>query len=203
MRFTTPDDVSPFDVGGINAYAYCGNDPVNNFDPSGKSPFWRPWLSSVTVKNPLKQIKQTTVPFKKTISTVAQPVAHAPQSQVTLQKKIPKSQLKAKQRPSETPFKTTADTRNLKIRAEEYDKYISENPGNHPAPPSKYKDNLDRRQGELEEARNRDAPNEEINARRVNYLRALRTFKAQAMKAIQLTNKEVRATLSTKQLTIK
>ncbi|MEB2621196.1 RHS repeat-associated core domain-containing protein [Pseudomonas sp. YuFO8] len=65
MRFTTPDDFSPFDEGGINAYAYCGNDPVNNFDPSGEAPIWRPWLSSVIVKNPLKQIRPTTATISK------------------------------------------------------------------------------------------------------------------------------------------
>lgn len=36
MRFQQPDDQSPFDQGGMNAYAYCGNDPVNWIDPSGR-----------------------------------------------------------------------------------------------------------------------------------------------------------------------
>jgi len=35
MRFTCPDNDSPFGVGGINPYAYCQNDPVNFADPSG------------------------------------------------------------------------------------------------------------------------------------------------------------------------
>ncbi len=35
MRFTCPDNLSPFEKGGINAYAYCNNDPVNHTDPSG------------------------------------------------------------------------------------------------------------------------------------------------------------------------
>lgn len=35
MRFHRPDDWSPFGLGGVNTYAYCGGDPVNLADPSG------------------------------------------------------------------------------------------------------------------------------------------------------------------------
>jgi len=35
MRFLSPDSLSPFDDGGINGYAYCAGDPINNLDPSG------------------------------------------------------------------------------------------------------------------------------------------------------------------------
>lgn len=35
MRFMTADQMSPFGRGGLNTYAYCGGDPINNVDPSG------------------------------------------------------------------------------------------------------------------------------------------------------------------------
>lgn len=39
MRFSSGDSVSPFEGGGINRYAYCGADPINNIDPSGHISF--------------------------------------------------------------------------------------------------------------------------------------------------------------------
>ncbi len=36
QRFHSPDDESPFGLGGANAYAYCYDEPVNNIDPSGR-----------------------------------------------------------------------------------------------------------------------------------------------------------------------
>ena len=38
MRFNSPDSWSPFGEGGINAYAYCDNDPMNKVDPTGHIP---------------------------------------------------------------------------------------------------------------------------------------------------------------------
>ncbi|MCJ2372603.1 RHS repeat-associated core domain-containing protein [Pseudomonas sp. RGM 3321] len=35
MRFNSPDSLSPFGKGGINAYGYCAGDPVNRSDPTG------------------------------------------------------------------------------------------------------------------------------------------------------------------------
>lgn len=42
MRFNSPDSWSPFGDGGINAYAYCDNDPLNKVDPTGHFPnIWK------------------------------------------------------------------------------------------------------------------------------------------------------------------
>ena len=35
MRFLSPDSMSPFGAGGLNAYSYCLGDPVNRVDPTG------------------------------------------------------------------------------------------------------------------------------------------------------------------------
>ena len=42
-RFISPDDTSyldPESVNGLNLYCYCGNDPVNRYDPTGYSWEW-------------------------------------------------------------------------------------------------------------------------------------------------------------------
>ncbi|MQQ36505.1 RHS repeat-associated core domain-containing protein [Pseudomonas sp. SZ57] len=39
MRFNSPDSLSPFDEGGLNAYGYCEGDPVGFRDPSGHAPY--------------------------------------------------------------------------------------------------------------------------------------------------------------------
>ncbi|EGI5923273.1 RHS repeat-associated core domain-containing protein [Salmonella enterica subsp. enterica serovar Colindale] len=47
-RFTCPDSESPFGVGGINSYAYCNADPVNQTDPSGHGPVT--WLLRMVIR---------------------------------------------------------------------------------------------------------------------------------------------------------
>ena len=36
MRFHSPDRLSPFGAGGVNPYMYCGADPINRRDPTGR-----------------------------------------------------------------------------------------------------------------------------------------------------------------------
>ena len=45
MRFDSPDSLSPFGKGGLNAYMYCVGDPVNFSDPTGHMG----WLKSLRV----------------------------------------------------------------------------------------------------------------------------------------------------------
>ncbi|MEG5264244.1 RHS repeat-associated core domain-containing protein [Pseudomonas sp. JDS28PS106] len=47
-RFNSPDSLSPFGEGGVNAYAYCAGDPVNRSDPSGHD-FFDTLISAVYV----------------------------------------------------------------------------------------------------------------------------------------------------------
>jgi RHS repeat-associated protein len=74
MRFNSSDSMSPFDLGGENAYAYCQGNPVTRCDPSGHGLFEfvfsmaRPYFSRVlsgTSRLPLGgavQTKQVAVP---------------------------------------------------------------------------------------------------------------------------------------------
>ena len=49
-RFISPDDVSyldPSSINGLNLYVYCGNDPINRYDPSGHSWEWSDFWQAV------------------------------------------------------------------------------------------------------------------------------------------------------------
>ncbi|BCX65597.1 RHS repeat-associated core domain-containing protein [Pseudomonas izuensis] len=61
MRFNSPDRLSPFGRGGLNAYAYCQGDPVNFSDPTGQ--FSRLVTSLFSVFN-ARIVFEPAIPFK-------------------------------------------------------------------------------------------------------------------------------------------
>ncbi|MCF1485863.1 RHS repeat-associated core domain-containing protein [Pseudomonas sp. AA27] len=50
LRFLSADEMSPFGKGGTNAYAYCGGDPINNVDPSGRGILPVKWAHAINSK---------------------------------------------------------------------------------------------------------------------------------------------------------
>ncbi|MGG7598981.1 RHS repeat-associated core domain-containing protein [Pseudomonas sp. WC1] len=50
LRFLSADEMSPFGKGGINAYAYCGGDPINNVDPTGRGSLPATWAHAINSK---------------------------------------------------------------------------------------------------------------------------------------------------------
>jgi RHS repeat-associated protein len=50
MRFNSPDSLSPFGTGGLNCYVYCGGDPINRSDPTGKSWYAWAWFTNAAVE---------------------------------------------------------------------------------------------------------------------------------------------------------
>ncbi|GAB1617711.1 RHS repeat-associated core domain-containing protein [Pseudomonas sp. NGC7] len=68
MRFISPDPYSPFGVGGLHTYAYCGGDPVNYMDIDGNMKF-----SVLTRGNgPLSQFDDPPAPPRQSVIVTAQ-----------------------------------------------------------------------------------------------------------------------------------
>jgi len=50
MRFNSPDSLSPFGKGGLNAYSYCLGDPINKYDPDGHRTLPLSWVINLRVQ---------------------------------------------------------------------------------------------------------------------------------------------------------
>ena len=73
MRFNSPDSWSPFGEGGLNAYAYCVGDPVNQTDATGHFSFFPKGY------NPFKGLRNMLRPKASSTSeaaSVAKPAIH-------------------------------------------------------------------------------------------------------------------------------
>lgn len=60
MRFNSPDSLSPFGQGGVNAYAYCKGDPVNQEDSTGHMPFFNKKPKAPNPTSPPNKFKPET-----------------------------------------------------------------------------------------------------------------------------------------------
>ncbi|MBP1088671.1 MULTISPECIES: RHS repeat-associated core domain-containing protein [Pseudomonas] len=62
MRFNSPDSLSPFGEGGVNAYGYCGGDPVNWVDWTGSTPaLLKGLLRALKVMKPSRRLSSGNV----------------------------------------------------------------------------------------------------------------------------------------------
>ncbi|WP_080343942.1 RHS repeat-associated core domain-containing protein [Pseudomonas syringae] len=91
MRFNSPDSLSPFDEGGLNAYGYCGGDPVGFVDETGHAPIGlllaayipkRPFLKINYGRRAIDSIskrkfKSITTPVSSSIEAPSLPDAYA------------------------------------------------------------------------------------------------------------------------------
>ena len=71
QRFTSPDSYSPFGAGGLNGYAYCAADPVNNVDPSGHIPIFKSLKRAFGFGKKTPRAKVTTDFFPEGIDDVS------------------------------------------------------------------------------------------------------------------------------------
>ncbi|WP_428480260.1 RHS repeat-associated core domain-containing protein [Pseudomonas violetae] len=87
MRFTRPDSWSPFGGGGLNAYVYCGGDPLNRVDPTGHKWGLKKWFNRVIGRKPkvkkpaaADSVVTTTSTQHKSSDNISSPGSAKPQS---------------------------------------------------------------------------------------------------------------------------
>ncbi len=78
-RFLQHDSHSPFEIGGLNGYAYCTGDPVNLEDPSGRAPGFAALLALLTGRlgSQIPRLAAKSVPYLLGTTSVATGIASA------------------------------------------------------------------------------------------------------------------------------
>ncbi|MCE5986087.1 RHS repeat-associated core domain-containing protein [Pseudomonas sp. 5FOS] len=76
MRFHSPDTLSPFGAGGLNAYAYCAGDPINASDPSGHSRLRR--SNSVPTLHAQPKLRRLSMPELQGVPAGLEKISHLP-----------------------------------------------------------------------------------------------------------------------------
>ncbi|MCH5515412.1 RHS repeat-associated core domain-containing protein [Pseudomonas syringae] len=85
MRFNNPDSLSPFDEGGLNAYGYCGGDPIGVVDPSGHALLKIP--SGIRAIDSVSWTKFKRI-AKPVVSTIGKPSSSSANASVTLHNSV-------------------------------------------------------------------------------------------------------------------
>jgi RHS repeat-associated protein len=143
MRFNSPDNLSPFDKGGLNAYSYCSGDPVNRIDPTGNFSFgwstldlhydwlsknlasrWRPKVvQNITHSNPSAVSSRL---LSESVSSAPAWTNGSPNTlRVASANAVDRKTLHAASAPENKVLYETYDTRELMKRKSEFSAYIN------------------------------------------------------------------------------
>ena len=102
MRFHSSDAESPFEIGGLNSYAYCQGDPINLSDPSGRAP-----VNALRSLNPARNPKQP-----RNRAQARRLAARASQVAMAAEDEIPEMRWRIGQ--ARTEMETTTDPQNIR-----------------------------------------------------------------------------------------
>ena len=114
MRFNSPDSLSPFGEGGINAYAYCEGDPVNFVDSTGQFSIatlvWmRRFIKNTRSQVRLKNLAIDSVLDAQSIGGIARLNARVESSQVSTSSRLVGNSPASSSTISKSTYQASAD----------------------------------------------------------------------------------------------
>jgi RHS repeat-associated protein len=118
MRFNSPDSWSPFGDGGLNAYAYCAGDPINNIDPDGHLSRWGRLAGALDFIAELKFRRRADVVARDALGIGAAPVrAASPAPGPSAAPESPKTQRRRLNLEAVRRYQVTAPGRRVRLKA--------------------------------------------------------------------------------------